>query len=888
MAYYPYGGPSSQNTGYLGTPYTQAQVDAVPFLGAALSQIPQYNYSNQAASLINSAMANPVAYVQSQLPLYTENAALGGQVSADDITQATSYLANNGVSTQDIQQQVNQGIQQAQTAQSGSGTFFGIGGTIGAILSNPEAIGSLVAAAVIPGLAESMAPAIADALGVSTTTATAVAGGTLHAAAQIAAGTPVNEALQNAAIYTVVQTGSNAAASAMVNSGSNPVLANVITSGAASAVQTIAEGGTTSQALQNASAASAGAGTVAGASALGAGTTTSNVLGGAVTGASEAGGNTLTTLQGAAGGAGKSLTQTTPSTPSTPSSGQTSSVVPPILQNATASLDTGTNTDAGSSLNVSVIGIPYQTGYPPPSNVALPQGYSLANADTPNAVSINTSNGNTAWVVQTDPNASPIPPASLRIQPNVPPVGTGINLSTLDQGTAEGLLAILNPGGGSGGQSEASIAFVGSVNGTPIYSANGIQFSLITVNGSPALQDANGTVYPIPDNSSLLPTLSQTQIYQNALANAYNDTVPNINTSVASTETPVTPTPTQPTPAQSTDTQPVGNAGKGGGGGGGGTSGAEGGGGGGGATGTTGGSAGGAISQVGQAGVASTSGGQTGAAPSTPAPADINLPVSQGQTGITGTTGVGGVTGTTGVGGVSGTTGAPATPGSVGDTNVPSVSGFPSYQDLIAEVNAARAFNLQPNLNQGTPSPSVAPGPPSPSVAPGPVSPGPGGSESIGNSGGPGSIGGSGPGGIGGAGGGTGGGVGTGGGTGEGEGEGGGEGGGVGGGEGSGVGSGIGGGSGAGTGLNTPYIPNLFIASNVPKNAKLASALNIAPIFLTGQTQGLGGGGGGGVSVESNAPQKAVWNVSSLKLQPGAEEPEDKDKFSSLSNALGI
>jgi len=60
-----------------------------------------------------------------------------------------------------------------------------------------------------------------------------------------------------------------------------------------------------------------------------------------------------------------------------------------------------------------------------------------------------------------------------------------------------------------------------------------------------------------------------------------------------------------------------------------------------------------------------------------------------------------------------------------------------------------------------------------------------------------------------------------------------------------------------------------------------------APQPITGQTQGLGGGAAGGVSVESDQPQKAVWNVQSLKLQPGAQEEETKD-YGNLSTALGI
>jgi hypothetical protein len=56
------------------------------------------------------------------------------------------------------------------------------------------------------------------------------------------------------------------------------------------------------------------------------------------------------------------------------------------------------------------------------------------------------------------------------------------------------------------------------------------------------------------------------------------------------------------------------------------------------------------------------------------------------------------------------------------------------------------------------------------------------------------------------------------------------------------------------------------------------------PTALTGVTQGLGGAAGG-VNVESGKEQQPVWNISSLRLQPGEEETTD---YSNLSSALGI
>jgi hypothetical protein len=80
----------------------------------------------------------------------------------------------------------------------------------------------------------------------------------------------------------------------------------------------------------------------------------------------------------------------------------------------------------------------------------------------------------------------------------------------------------------------------------------------------------------------------------------------------------------------------------------------------------------------------------------------------------------------------------------------------------------------------------------------------------------------------------------------------------------------------------------LWIEGLVPKTASaLGAGLSASSKAITGQTQGLGGGAGGAVSVESEQPQKAVWNVQSLKLQPGAQEEEEKD-YGNLSTALGI
>jgi len=82
-------------------------------------------------------------------------------------------------------------------------------------------------------------------------------------------------------------------------------LANIAGSAAGSGAATAIKGGSIADILNNIASGAAAAGTASGTQALGAGPTTANVLGGYVGGATQAGGNVLTGLEGAAAGATK-------------------------------------------------------------------------------------------------------------------------------------------------------------------------------------------------------------------------------------------------------------------------------------------------------------------------------------------------------------------------------------------------------------------------------------------------------------------------------------------------------------------------------------------------------------------------------------------------------
>ena len=129
----------------------------------------------------------------------------------------------------------------------------------------------------------------------------------------------IAKAAAAAAVGSYVSTATGTSVAGTAPDATTTTLANITGSAAGSAAQTAIMGGNASTILQNALAGGAAAGTAAGASALGAGTTTANVLGGAVGGGTQAGGNTLSALTGAAGGAARSVSPTGVTTPpSTP------------------------------------------------------------------------------------------------------------------------------------------------------------------------------------------------------------------------------------------------------------------------------------------------------------------------------------------------------------------------------------------------------------------------------------------------------------------------------------------------------------------------------------------------------------------------------------------
>ena len=238
-------------TGYLGTNYTQDQINSVPFLmDTALSMINAENGGylgiKKAGMIINSGMTNPVSFVESQLPQQVENYVLAkiygqGQEQAplSAIESASKYLTSNGVSVDSINSAINTGntaaqdyatkanLQYQETLKEtgGSGGFFN---SLTDALSNPVTLLEIAAAASIPGAAEALAPSIAAGLGVSTATATAIAAGTLSAATQVAAGVPVQTAIQNAAVGSIVSTGTNEAANAIISNNPGSSVASVL------------------------------------------------------------------------------------------------------------------------------------------------------------------------------------------------------------------------------------------------------------------------------------------------------------------------------------------------------------------------------------------------------------------------------------------------------------------------------------------------------------------------------------------------------------------------------------------------------------------------------------------------------------------------------------
>jgi len=237
-------------TGYLGTNYTQDQINSVPLLADYVNSLlvgsqgdDTFTKVKHAQLAINQGMTNPVSFVENQLSTqvanYVVDETLGlgqPQVRLSAIKSAEQYLASNGVSSDQINSQIKAGETSAQNSINtenamlkdsggGSGGFFN---SLTDALSNPTTLLEIAAAASIPGAAEALAPSIAAGLGVSTATATAIAAGSLSAATQVAAGVPVQTAIQNAAVGSIVSTGTNEAANAIISNNPGSSVASVL------------------------------------------------------------------------------------------------------------------------------------------------------------------------------------------------------------------------------------------------------------------------------------------------------------------------------------------------------------------------------------------------------------------------------------------------------------------------------------------------------------------------------------------------------------------------------------------------------------------------------------------------------------------------------------
>ena len=878
--------PSNTTYGYLNT-----TIDAIP----GLRDVINAGGKNMFGQLQN-AMDNPIQYSELNLLNSLTNGDQPG------ISANAQFLTNQGKDVQSIQTDLN--VLNQQIAAGESNGFAGvIGGAAGqvleTILSSPTAMAGIIATAFVPQIAGEIAPTIASALSLNMSVtadaliAKGVATALLSAGVQMAEGVPQDQAIKNAAINSLITTGSNEVA-LKINELQNtvsPAVINALTSGGGGAVLTLANGGTAQQAMTNAvaGAAASTAGTVA--QNAGLNPTTSNVIAGATGGALTAGGGPVGAVTGALSGymQGVLPAGTIPVTLQDGSTGYITNQGVVYNKDGTINQESSVNrtiTNAPGTQVASLAGGYTLSNVNTPeqlasAGIALPQGYSLASNNDPNAVLVNLSGGQSAWVTQTDPNAPSLPPAAAKLAEPMTS-GIGINLADLDSKSLQGLTAVIDLGKGGGGAqgSSADFNFIGTVNGTPIFSSNGVQFALVTVNGSPSLQDQNGTNYYL--SPGVETQLNQLQTLTNQSVTSNSDMLPSINSKSISE-----PTKTETT--TTTETTPGATSG------GGETSGGS----------TTGGNAGETNTTGSNAYPVVTPGGkdlglnksivdlinqflptQTETIPSVsieaPSPSSQTSAPPTGTTGggTTGTTG-GGTTGTTG--GTTGTTGTTTNTGVTGGTPGGGTQGGTTGGATGATGGssgggggggAVGGTSLTGTPGGGATSLVGTPGGGATTVV---LTPGGGGGSGTTGTGITGGTGGTGSGGTGtGTSTGGGGGVGIGGG---------------GGGSGGGTGGGTGGGGGIDGGTLPPvssFDPNLYIYGNVPKN--LGTTLPVLPINalqpLTGQTQGLGGGAAGGVSVESDKPQQAVWNISSLKLDPKAEG-EEKD-YGNLSTALGI
>ena len=545
--------PSNTTYGYLNT-----TIDAIPGLRDVINAGGRDMFGQ-----LQNAMDNPIQY--SELNLF--NSLVNGDQSGTSAN--AQFLTNQGKDVQSIQTDLN--VLNQQIAAGESNGFAGvIGGAAGqvleTILSSPTAMAGIIATAFVPQIAGEIAPTIASALSLNMSVtadaliAKGVATALLSAGVQMAEGVPQDQAIKNAAINSLITTGSNEVA-LKINELQNtvsPAVINALTSGGGGAVLTLANGGTAQQAMTNAvaGAAASTAGTVA--QNAGLNPTTSNVIAGATGGALTAGGGPVGAVTGALSGymQGVLPAGTIPVTLQDGSTGYITNQGVVYNKDGTINQESSVNrtiTNAPGTQVASLAGGYTLSNVNTPeqlasAGIALPQGYSLASNNDPNAVLVNLSGGQSAWVTQTDPNAPSLPPAAAKLAEPMTS-GIGINLADLDSKSLQGLTAVIDLGKGGGGAqgSSADFNFIGTVNGTPIFSSNGVQFALVTVNGSPSLQDQNGTNYYL--SPGVETQLNQLQTLTNQSVTSNSDMLPSINSKSISEPTKTeTTTTTETTP----------------------------------------------------------------------------------------------------------------------------------------------------------------------------------------------------------------------------------------------------------------------------------------------------------------------------------------------------
>jgi hypothetical protein len=335
------------------------------------------------------------------------------------------------------------------------------------VLSNPVA--QVALAYYAPGFGEMIA---AD-LGVSSAVGTAIA----KVGIQTASGVPLEQAILNAGVDAGVSSGVKDISPEVRKAFTdNPGLADAVTSAGASAVKTVATGGNGDEALKAAVAGAAGS-TVTTA-------TGDKVLGAATTGYATGG------VTGAA----------------TAASGALGAEAAAIDKAAADKAKADAGIKVAGPLDIS--GVSLTSGQDAYLKSPLPAGYALAPIEQVNsgkAVSVELPSGQYAWVIQTSPDAKPLPAASVQVKEvaNFPQVG--IDFSTTDQNVASNLSAILKVNQGSQGQAlggagsyglaNIPVSFVGKYGDQSVFeTSGGDRFSLINVGDRTGVQDKFGNV----------------------------------------------------------------------------------------------------------------------------------------------------------------------------------------------------------------------------------------------------------------------------------------------------------------------------------------------------------------------------------------------------------